>query len=660
MPTRGLRFTPACIGVRIYGLSGRLLEFAADPDSTVEDLKLRIADSLQVPPLCQRLIVDGSILRDADLLVSLPVEHDDNAAPAVEDNSWTSTSEDTGCSAVHAFVSITLIKTVDHVFARATAADVATRRSAAETLEYAANIDHERAIEVLDVCCSDVDQDVRLIAYRTMAHVASPDNDRALGALTRGLDRRDFAERRAALDAVVQVLHRGIDSQPANVTEANAAASSLSSSFSSPSFSSSSLRPCPRALDLAPAATAASLINGNTEVSTKHFARSGNLSVTRSASGLDGVIEASTRGRRSPVATIVDIATSSSSALTACFDTSSDGAAGDDGSVKTDTFSMRSMSGGSSLVRSIPAIVRLVGKMAARDTPHGIAILCACTEHGDDQVRRGIVGLFGEAVPRGNQRALAELRKRIGFTRGRAKQACVEALGQIAAPDDGRAVSTLCGCLDDWDHDVRGAAVEALRYVVKPGNATAINAIAASLESQTKWGRSAAVVALTAVTVSRRVDVQLAVAAAGKRLEHTDKYVRCAAMEALGRLTRRAGDEDLLFDAVTSRLDHPCEHVRRAAARFLVTLSQSGKERPATASAYLQPTAQGSDARALAASGGPATSTNFPATQRPRSPPPPEAPPPLRVERRLQPTRGSSTTPSAALNACGRRLLRAR
>merc|ERR1711953_936816 len=88
----------------------------------------------------------------------------------------------------------------------------------------------------------------------------------------------------------------------------------------------------------------------------------------------------------------------------------------------------------------------------------------------------------------------------------------------------------------------------------------------------------------------------------GRLLEHADDRVRCAAMDALSKLTRH-GDERVV-ETVSARLDHANESVRRSAARYLAGLRANGKERAASATSCRsrRATASGGGLRSPAAS----------------------------------------------------------
>lgn len=59
---------PGTVHIVVYKVAGGSVEVRLDSYGMVSDLKMRIAEILKVPPACQKMIVGGLILNDADLV----------------------------------------------------------------------------------------------------------------------------------------------------------------------------------------------------------------------------------------------------------------------------------------------------------------------------------------------------------------------------------------------------------------------------------------------------------------------------------------------------------------------------------------------------------------------------------------------------------------
>lgn len=198
---------PRCINVNLYGLGGKIIDFVADPSSTVKDLKVRIAEHLNIAPLCQCLIVGSTMMLDSECLSSQhnhdDVRHDQSQYFDASTN---------------ANVDITLILSTNEVFTRASNNKVAIRRATVETVAHVSHLDPDRAVEMLDVYCSDLDQKVRFAALRALAQVVPCNNDFVFTTLCKHLDHEDPFDRSEALEALFKALQRRDQRTSAEVT----------------------------------------------------------------------------------------------------------------------------------------------------------------------------------------------------------------------------------------------------------------------------------------------------------------------------------------------------------------------------------------------------------------------------------------------------------
>jgi len=108
---------------------------------------------------------------------------------------------------------------------------------------------------------------------------------------------------------------------------------------------------------------------------------------------------------------------------------------------------------------------------------------------------------------------------------------------------------------------------------------SAIEAASARLEHSDKNVRRAAVNALVGAAGTGSA---LAVASASARLEHADPEVRWAAVDALGKLPQQAGDERTIA-ALSARLKDEDGAVRQAAVEALVAVAGMVDERAVAA-----------------------------------------------------------------------------
>lgn len=172
---RGSEFT-----ILLRDISGRELIVRADLECTVRNLKVKIAESWDVPPVCQKLICGTRTLKDSELLESC-------------------------CQDGGTLLSMMLIASVDEARKRLDHTSRHMRQEALKAFAKLAPRGNRGAIAAVTPLLSDDASEVRICALEALAQVAATGDDRAIAAAIVCLQDVRADVRCAALHALTQL-----------------------------------------------------------------------------------------------------------------------------------------------------------------------------------------------------------------------------------------------------------------------------------------------------------------------------------------------------------------------------------------------------------------------------------------------------------------------
>eukprot|EP00929_Paragymnodinium_shiwhaense_P020004 TRINITY_DN13472_c0_g1_i2.p1 TRINITY_DN13472_c0_g1~~TRINITY_DN13472_c0_g1_i2.p1 ORF type:complete len:771 (-),score=183.82 TRINITY_DN13472_c0_g1_i2:130-2442(-) len=400
----------ASVEVSLYGLAGKLLQFVSDPSSSVRELKLRISERLQVPPLCQRLVIGTHLLEDEELLVAYCSPEGGSAA-----------------------LIITMISTLGGVIAGASDERASTRRQAVETMVHVAQVDYERAVEILVVACADTDQQVRLTALRVLGFVARFGDRLAQEAFRRRLSANEYFERRLALEGFAQT------------TAASAERAGLQGgrvTTPPPATATTLPEPC--------------MIDG--------FAELAKVDAGLGLAALAACLEHD----------VAEVAWGAASLLISM---------ADKGALPVVVEEVRSCVERASGRAKLPAM-KVLSRLASRNEQAAVDTLAGCLDSWEADVRKAAVDSLGLLVTGNDAWNLQVIARRLEHPYEWTRRAAAEALEKVVGRDDvDVAVSIVGRRLEHADECIRRSAFEALRRLTsKSGDDRLLQAVAARLE----------------------------------------------------------------------------------------------------------------------------------------------------------------------------------
>jgi len=183
--------TPASIQVSLQGISGNHVQLEAAPDSTVGELKDRVASLVRIPSVCQKLVQGVTLLADGDLLGSV-------------------------CHPKTLVLEATIVISLDAVVAdlercKKGKHGLWRRIRGLETLKQLGRNGGEYAITSVMKCLDNDDELVRNAALDALPSVAHPGDQNAINAAAMSLEDPDTAVRKQSVQALVAMAsdHRG-------------------------------------------------------------------------------------------------------------------------------------------------------------------------------------------------------------------------------------------------------------------------------------------------------------------------------------------------------------------------------------------------------------------------------------------------------------------
>lgn len=180
--------------VILYTLAGDSLELPLPDDIRVHELKLEVAKHWTIPPLCQKLLHDTTVLPDQMLLCThgnITCLNNDCDGHRSEDPS---------------VLNLTLTVYVDGALEALNDKDSKARREAVASTTKVASKDYERVTEALCTCCAtDPCFLVRQAAEEALIHVARVGDEHIIGVLLARLSLPDCSDRRVVLKTLARI-----------------------------------------------------------------------------------------------------------------------------------------------------------------------------------------------------------------------------------------------------------------------------------------------------------------------------------------------------------------------------------------------------------------------------------------------------------------------
>lgn len=219
--------------ITVQNLTGDLLELRCQLQTTVRDLKVQIEQHWGVPPICQKLVRNVTVLDDSKQLVYYMDGEDEPIVNFVKslDQAYEAARGGSVTRALAALEAIGDVASIGDEEAVATLStyakthrDFYLRLAAVRSVARVARRGDPLAIEALVICSEckggHIIQDLRVAAVKALAQVAEQGDQRVLTAIHVRMHDEDRMVRLAATKALAQLVQTAED---ADVSAGNAA-----------------------------------------------------------------------------------------------------------------------------------------------------------------------------------------------------------------------------------------------------------------------------------------------------------------------------------------------------------------------------------------------------------------------------------------------------